>query len=223
MEVLPIIDNSKEKTEEFYGSNSEVHCSIQKFTYNFDYPSVTDSGSVEVVNDKIILSFPRKPTVTVNEHFKHNQTVQIFVDKQLVFDFNWIPIYTVWDYIRVQDMLLKGLTEYTNIVQGHYYNSNYLNCYPKYCDNIATVYRTKSFYLYCFENEHITSFEIEITKHTILNDKNSAYCHNPCSIQLCFDNNVNFCTETLFKHLDLPSMHFLVQFLLTKITSKINT
>lgn len=211
----PVFQNIEDSEDTF-----EVQHFIQKFSYCFDYPSVIDSGSVEYVNNQIIISFPRKPTVTVNEYFKHNQNIHIFVDKQLVFDLSWIPIYSVWDYVRVHDMLFKGLTEYTNIVQGNYYNSNF-NYYPKFCNSIANVYRTKAFYLYSYESEHITSFEIELTKsNDTPNSKTNN--HNMCLFQIRFDNNLNFCTEKLFKHLDLPSVHFLVQFLLTKITSKCN-
>lgn len=210
MEPPGIEQNSKDSAN----SHPETLLMIQKFSYALDYPAVTHPATLETQNNSVIVSFPRKPSVTVTEYFRTHQTVQVFVNKQLVFDLDWIPIYSFWDFLRVQDLLCKSLIEYTNIVQGQYYVPSYSTLQPTYCSNIATVFETNSFHLYNYETEHVTSINIDIENEIDQQDS------NPCRFQICFDNNVNFCTEKLFKNLDVASQHFLVQFMLSKITSK---
>ena len=38
--------------------------------YNFDYPTITESGTVQICDNLITLQFPEKPTVHVNESIK---------------------------------------------------------------------------------------------------------------------------------------------------------
>ncbi len=208
MEPPSLESNSYEDTHP-----TSLRC-IQKFTYNFDYPSVKHPATLETSNNLVVLSFPGKPTIAVTEYFKTHQIIQVFVNKKLVFDLNWIPIYSFWDFQRMQDMLCKSLIEYTNIVQGQYHIPSYSSLQPKYCSNIATVYQTDSFNVYCYETEHIISIEIDIEDETYHQDT------NPCQFQICFDNNVNFCTKKLFYTLDVVSQHFIVQFMLNKMMSK---
>ncbi len=189
---------------------------LQKYCYHFDYPAVQESGYLELTNNKIVLSFPEKPTITVNNGYNFNQTVHIFVNKQLVFDFDWIPIYSESDYVKVFDVFAKTLSEYTYYCQGHYYVPTYNSVTPRYCSNIATVYNTTLFNLYCYESRYTTSIEIDVLTNVIQPSLNQ----NICIFQLCIGNNINLCTENTFKYLDTPSVHFIIQFILNKIINK---
>jgi hypothetical protein len=40
--------------------------------YNFDYPMITESGTVQICDNLITLQFPEKPTVHVNESIKNS-------------------------------------------------------------------------------------------------------------------------------------------------------
>ncbi len=45
--------------------DTEQQKSSETLLYNFDYPMVTECGAVKITADRVILQFPEKPTVYV--------------------------------------------------------------------------------------------------------------------------------------------------------------
>lgn len=81
--------------------------------YSFDFPLLTESGSIQINDSQITLIFPEKPTVHVNDSIRVEKNIDVFVDNNLRFSLNWIPMHTWSDYLRVRDMFEKCLQSYS--------------------------------------------------------------------------------------------------------------
>jgi hypothetical protein len=183
----------------------------ENYTYTFDYPEVTDSGSVEIQGNSIVWSIPAKSRVDIKEAFTPSKTFQLYVNKNLVFNSTWLPIYTVKDCHKIQEMLYKCYHEYNRLVPQTDLDVKYPS---KLCNSVTTVYELSNFYLYCFENAKITSIEIEYDKDYPIQSPQSL-----CYFQINIGNNTILSTESTF--INIPYITFVLHYILNKMIETI--
>ena len=186
----------------------------EKLFYNFDYPLLAEDGWIEISDTSIVLTFPEKPNVHVNDAYDINQNSQLFVNNQMVFALDWLPIYTVLDYFRVKDMLEKCLQSYSHLI-------NTDNFVPhKYCWNptkmftsaVTNYHKGDDFILYCYEDSNMSSIQLTLPE----NDK----CNTEVTlnVQICIGKNIVFCAQRDLSSLSNENdIHYILQFILYKL------
>jgi len=131
----------------------------KKYTYHFDYPGIEEAGYVEITPKTIKILFPEKKEKVQSVQCKKN--VLVFIDTQLRFSLEWLPIYSFDDFCKAKDMLTVCLYEY-----------NYMYNYPNYlvnllCANVSqyyngtmTEYSDNLFKIQCYDDCYNTNIEI---------------------------------------------------------------
>jgi len=71
--------------------------------YTFDFPMLTESGSVKITNNQIVLLFPKKPTIYVRDSIKIPRNINDFhsigsqyIPGRIMFEF-WTCLKNVWN------------------------------------------------------------------------------------------------------------------------------
>jgi hypothetical protein len=225
-------DIKLESASESNDLDEEEYCYVtEKFTYNFEFPNQTQPGYVHVENDKIVLLFP-EPSSTYVPKYPHTQTVQFFLNRQVVFDYQWLPIYSLNDFYRVKDMIAKSFQEYSNKT----YKNNFLApkticCNTKYFEEMFTICETKHFYLSCIEDVYTSSIILDLKAISklfpTLNSNSNSNSNpmpfsesnlNPMHVQIFIGSNLIFSTHRdLLPFLDTSMIHFVTQFILYKL------
>jgi hypothetical protein len=186
----------------------------ETLTYAFDFPLVTESGSVRISDSQIVLQFPEKPSTYVKS-IKIPQNINVFIENDLRFSLEWIPIHTWSDYMRTRDMLEKTLQSYQFLTEDdapfspHTYSWN-----PIRWPTSTTTSLTKpgSFSLDCFVNSYDTCLQL-----CLLNTENNEK-ETPLHFQLCIGKNIVFCTQRDLHSVPFAGhVHFIVKFILYKL------
>jgi hypothetical protein len=196
----------------------------EKFIYYFDYPHLTESGYVEVKKNKIILLFPEKKNFTALNAVKYNQTVNVYLNKEPRFSYEWLPIYSSSDFYKIKDMLYKTYYEFKNLA-NILHNENF---YPMYVNEILTEHNSDNYNITCFEASNNISFEINIKKKQKNNEsdlyikKNESFLDPQIKhiiLQIFIGKNLIFCSKRDLLHHDIPvnDVHFIIELLLLKI------
>jgi hypothetical protein len=183
--------------------------------YNFDYPALKESGQLKIGDNCIILQFPEKPTIYVEDSIKIRQNITLYMDNKHCFSLDWIPMHTWIDYYRVKDMIEKCLQAYSNLTGNTCFSPHTFICSPvKYYESVTTNFTANTFSLSSFEHLLDTCIQLSLVD-TENNEKET-----PLHFQLCIGKHIVFCTERDLKCVTQASnVHFIVQFILHKILS----
>jgi len=209
----PIIQEPHHQYNESLATEEEEnHDSIKessdKFIYRFDDPLVKESAYVQVSNNKIIVQFPVKPDHT--RTFTPMHHVQLYLNKQLLFHSNWLPILTTQDQVKFKHMFQQIWHEYTVLTNVGYWSSS--SFVSSMHSERVTTFSKENYYLSCFENNTVTSIELD-TKITDL----PAHQSSPIHVQFYFGAHLVFCSETQLYHLNIDTLHFVLSFILLKL------
>jgi len=127
-------------------NNSSLEVNIldenfEKFNYYFDFPQSVEKGYIEILENEINLFFPIMDLV---EHSKYslNQRVLLFINGQLLFSYDWLPIYTNNDLIKIKEMLTKCYYVFSDKIKNQTENIDYT---PIFYDEKEMSYSTNSF------------------------------------------------------------------------------
>jgi len=194
---------------------------VETLLYTFDLPILTESGSIHITDVGIILKFPEIPTTYIKESIKIPQNINVFIENHLRISLAWIPIHTWADYYRVQDMFKKCLESYSYLINNvdfkpHTFLSNPARSYEcmTYESVNSSYQKPNEFHLTCFEHIYDTCIQLNLSRTTESIDKDI-----PMHFQICFGKNIVFCTQRDLTHVrSSENVHFLVQFILYKIT-----
>ncbi len=147
---------------------------FEKLFYAFDFPSLTENGWIDISDNSIVLTFPEKPTVYVKDAYDIIQNSQLFVNNQLVFAIDWLPIYTLLDFLRVKDMLEKCLQSYTNLIGEKVFVPHTYLWAPNKIFNSAVTNFSKGddFILYCYEDPNTSQIQLTLPESTDFLDRN---------------------------------------------------
>jgi hypothetical protein len=209
---------------------SEQHPeATETLLYTFDLPTLTDGGSIHITDNGIILQFPEIPPAHVPESIKVPQNINVFIEKHLRISLAWIPVHTWADYFRVKDMFNKCLQSYCYLLKNigftpHTFLSNPARSYEclTYESINSSYLKPDEFNLTCFEHIYDTCIQLSLYNHNNNNNKEPTEQEIPLHFQICFGRNIVFCTERDLSHVkSSASVHFLVQFILYKISQNL--
>lgn len=199
------ISHSTTKKEEEEDSYEEFS---QKYMYTFDDPLIQDSAFVHVFNNKIIAQFPVKPDYTQDFQSMHHN--QLYLNRQLIFHTNWLPILTSQDYTKFKAIFHQLWHEYTILTRHKYYSAS---AYVPYMySELMTIYNTPSYYLSCIESVSLTSIDLT-TKLTHLFTPQTI----PIHVQFYIGSHLILCSETQLSHLEGETLQFVLAFILLKL------
>jgi hypothetical protein len=159
---IPVISSSHPD----YGKSNYFYIT-EKFTYNFDFPDQHQPGYMEIDNNKIVVMFPEQFHSTHVPKYPHIQSIQFYLNRQLVFSYDWLPIYSLNDFYRVKDMLAISFEKFRT-------KRNVFNSWPKK-HHVLTQNNLKKFTRYvkptslhklnCLEEPNTTSLTLDV-RHT---------------------------------------------------------
>jgi len=203
------VEKEEKEVQEEEDKNLEEYS--QRYIYRFDDPLVQDSGCVHVTDNRIIVQFPVKPDHT--QSFKPMHQVQLYLNKHIIFYSEWLPILTLQDYAKFKTMFQQIWHEYSTLTQHYYWFSSSFG--PLMHNELVTIFNKPSYYLSCFETNHITSLELEtkVTKVTKLPSSQTL----PIHVQFYFGSHLVFCSESQLQNLDAKTLHFVLSFILQKL------
>ncbi len=144
--------------------DTEQQKSSETLLYNFDYPMVTECGAVKITADRVILQFPEKPTVYVENSVTLRRNVTLRIENFPGFSIDRIPIHTGTDFFRVKEMIEKCLQSYSYLLDNkthfspHTFSVNPINYY----ESLTTGFTTNSFSLSCFEHTVDTCIQLSV-------------------------------------------------------------
>ena len=207
MLTKPDMDEKKDLEQE----SLVIVSSYKKFLYHFDFPSVKESGYVELIPSKITLLFPDKHNLPENskEIYSNSQNVTLFVNNQAKFSYQWLPIYTFQDFARMKDMLSKSYFEFLNLLQWTDYDPT---DFTKHYTELITIHTGETYTLNCFENSYNTTIELDIKKIPA-----QVIQERPINFQIYIGSNLIFCLERDLKTLNNIEVYFVATFLLQKL------
>ena len=185
----------------------------EKYIYHFDAPDIKEYGYVHIKNNQIVIYFPEMNPKSVigGGHEQFRRTLQLYLNRTLIFDSQWLPVYSVQDWYRIMDMLYKGYQEYLkNVI--HINSSSHES--KEQHHELVTVYNTNFFDLHCVENFQNTIIKLDtyLCYSEPKPDEHILYCHT----QIYLGINLMFCSQSTFKHFDAYTINFIVAFILSK-------
>jgi hypothetical protein len=184
--------------------------SSEKYIYHFDDPLLKESGYIQVFGNKIVVLFPEQ-----TQKSQYCAPVkQFYINKQLVFTTNWLPITTSTDFLKCQDIFNRFYAEYTTAIHWNFWPSTHAS--PKYCNEISTLYNNSLYSLSCFENSTTTSIELDLK--TPLSP-GTAEGNKPLHVQLYVGPHQVFCSERELSNMDTETVHFILSYVLYKLAS----
>lgn len=211
--IYPDLNNDYDEEDD-----PDYFCLTEKYFYNFDFPhNPPQTGYVEVNNDKIVVMFPDlRESPAYFQKFAHTQAVQLIVNRQVLFSYDWLPIYSVKDFYRVKDMLTKAFHEYSNKSQrSHYMAQKVLYNQGKQFNLLSTMFETNQVYLTCSEDDYSSTISLDLKYSVFRPPTNNLFA--PINIQIYIGHALMFCTSRDFQSLDIPTQHFVTQFILHKL------
>jgi hypothetical protein len=188
---------------------SPVDQSSRKYIYYFDIPPLFSSGSVNVYDHKLVATFPEPASEQSSLDHKYIPYVSLFVDKKQLFSYDWLPIYSVLDLEKCQDMFYKLYFEYSSLRVHYDVHSSALS---GIFNLIETSKETSEFTLSARETYNSASIEIELTK----NEKMSLDCLLPIHIQIYIGAFLVFCSQRDLQPLNSKNLDYLLNFILLR-------
>jgi hypothetical protein len=201
--------------------NDQHQEASETLLYTFDLPILTDGGSIQITDTGVILQFPEIPTTHVEDSIKVPQNINVFIENHLRISLAWISIHTWADYYRVKDMFDKCLQSYSYLINNagftpHTFLSNSARSYEcmTYESVNSSFLKPNEFHLTCFEHMYDTCIQL-----SLFNSSETKEKEIPLHFRICFGKNIVFCTQRdLLQVHSSANVHFLVQFILFKIT-----
>lgn len=202
---------SDSELEEGEIRDDEFHVQ-ESYIYHFDYPYLTESGFVKCYPDKIIALFPENTNVLTTNKLPNKQNVLLYINNQLKFSYQWLPIYSTEDLCKIKDMLSKCYYEFKKLTNSRY-ESNHENMiyFPNFHQEVITKYKSSLLNVRCFENCYNSTIEIE---NTIQNETTSV--QKLPVVQIWIGKHLIFCSESDFI-LPYKEKKFLTEFILYKL------
>lgn len=184
-------------------------------TYSFDYPQVSESGSISICYNEVILQFPEKPTVFVESPVKIPRKFTLFIDNCNSFCTDWIPVYTWLDFHRVRDMIDKCLQSYSTLTENTtFLPHTFSHDSTTYFESLTSDYLTSNFCLNCYEHAWDTCVQLNVMNQEHLTKE------SPVHFKMCIGKHVVFSSERDLKGINQASdVHFIVQFILYKLSN----
>lgn len=186
----------------------------EKLVYSFDYPSLDGNGFIDISKESIILSFPEKTTPYINDCLPIDQISQLWINNVQVMSTNWLPVYTMADHVRVNDILKKGAESFTYLTNGDIFHPHTFSWNPvKICSSsVYNFHRGDDFILYSYEDPKLTQIHLKIE------EESNSYCEIEPNVQIYIGNNLVFCAQRDLSSIpQLSDVYFIIQYILYKL------
>ncbi len=187
---------------------------MEKHSYAFDDPLLHDQGFVQIFNKgqqctKTVLHFPaRNSTSQYLSESELNRNFQLFVNKQIVFSFNFLPILTWNDFTRCQNMFYKAFIEIGSELDFASSYQGQLHC------QLTSGATHPQFTLTCHENINSTVIEVDLTPREETELQPSL---KETRFQIQIGSYTPFCSEKNLPNLDPSLKRFIISFILHKL------
>jgi hypothetical protein len=199
---------------------------VETTFYTFDNALLTSNGYVEINQNNVLLHFP--DISIANEQPSSNyKCVQIFVNNQLKFSFDWLPFFSFYDRVRIMDMFVKSYELFCNMIQGTFFlpfphtnKSNY-----SYSSIVTTFNQKNKFQMKCLEDYLSLTIQITLIKqdeNVNIEFKEFNLDHLPengFNFKISIGNNYVFDSTREFEGIEQCYINFIIQFLLYKIVN----
>ncbi|MFN5443679.1 MAG: hypothetical protein ACK48V_05570 [Crocinitomicaceae bacterium] len=228
--LIPVLHNTTSESKTWTKTDSEsitttrslefLEKSFRKYTYYFsNHPLTTSVGYLTVFDKKIIACFSER---TQNNNFVYLDVkcipqFNLFINKIQLLSFDWLPIYTVNDLEKIQDMFYKFLNEYQLLENQNYPAVSHFPPIGTY-NVFETYYVDQEFSLSCHETFNSTDINIKIKEstktNTILNITNEN--SPPVHLQIYIGSYLVFCSQRDLQNLSKENVNYIINFLFSK-------
>jgi hypothetical protein len=187
----------------------------RRYIYYFNSLPLCSSGSLQVYDKSLVVTLPER-TATQDDRLSFDAQylpyINVFVNKQQHFSFDWLPIYTKADLSKCKDMLYKLFHEYLFSTQ---YALNYPCSISGPCDLFEMNYQNQEFSLFSQEQCNSTSIQIDIHKNmSPVVNKEIPTIH----VQLYIGSYLIFCSHRDLWGLSDNNVNYITHFILSKIS-----
>ena len=189
---------------------------FQHYVYKFDDPLGQDYAYVHVMNDRISVQLPLRQDYT--QIFEPMHHVQLYLNKRLIFHTAWLSLQTLQDQVKYKNLIQQIWHEYTLLTGGSISSNNWWSSFvPLMHSEVVTTFNKPSYYLSSYENNYITSIDLEIktTNSSPLPPLPPEIV--PIHIQFYFGSNLFFCSKTDLQNVDVYTLYFILSFILQKL------
>jgi hypothetical protein len=193
-------------------SLNEDNYECYNYTYAFDWPTVTESGVLDIQEKTIVAIFPEKLCNRSVEPVPV-QNINLFLNQKLVFSYDWLPIYTIFDIARVKSIfsqLFWAFSQKAKITNTYLDSYNYGKIYDSESINIKGC----GYYLYCYQDSKNTSLQITFDTISDAKEQNT----KKVDLKIFIGKNLVFCTKRdLESLLNDNDFYYVTQFILLKL------
>jgi hypothetical protein len=179
----------------------------ERLYYNFDSAAL-ETGYVEISEKKTLLYFPPLPQTLSSVP----QELNIYLNKVLIFDFKWLPFFSLCDYYRIKDMFFKCL-----FYLGNYYMPPPPSSPYRAFHKLITNIKVKNFTIYTHE-EPPFSTSIQITHHPSPSVASPDLSSPDHVFQINIGHSIVFCSKRDLPGLNLDESLYIVGYIIHKIT-----
>jgi len=213
------IDNPQATPNWDRPSSPEQSSFDEVFKYYLDTPEIDSPATLTLRKNFIIFSLPKMYTPSMQSegyfHYNNLKSVQIYINNKLSFSTHWIPIFTQEDWHRVMDMFYRGY--YTFLVNSQLYMPNDISTSNLHNEK-KTILTNKDLSLTVVENIYNTIVQVDIVDPIPpfeFASKNPSF--NLPQVQIFFEDQLFFCTQTFFSHFSTSTFYTIVPLLLSKL------
>ncbi|MEI7486018.1 MAG: hypothetical protein WCJ72_01195 [Chryseobacterium sp.] len=206
-----------------------THCYLypnencRQLIYYFDNDQLKSSaGYLQFFDQKLVLVFPEHSLDYSNVQIEKKlvSNINIFINKQLLFNYEWLPINTFNNLAKCQDMLYKMFHEYLSLSTNY---SPYHYTPAGLYDVFETHYNNQEFTLTCIENYTSTCIQIDTKQNTdvliVQPEKTSVpgLCDGLIHVQIYIGAYLVFCSQRDFQYLNFNNTNYLLNFIFSKL------
>jgi len=190
-----------DKTEKFmYNTN-------RKYSYQLDYPMST-MGYVEINEKNVILQLPEKnSTGNYKDSYTSYRKINIFLNKQLRYSSEWLPIYSYRDFYKILHMFYRVYSEFVKYL---YYSETVHD--NLYFDTLSTSICDNFFDLKSIEESTFSSIEINTCTKSDVKQSNL-----PKNFQLLIGDNIVLDFSRDFCNLPITHVYYILMFILEHV------
>jgi hypothetical protein len=183
----------------------------RRYIYYFNSLPLFSTGSLQVYEKSLVVTFPERPTDHLTCETQYLPYINVFVNKQQLFSFEWLPVYTKADLEKCQDILYKLFQEYLILTHFAY---NYPTSCSGPCDIFEINYQNHEFSLFSQEYSNSTTIQIDINKNSPRVVDNEVPTFH---VQLYIGSYLIFCSHRDLSGLSEKNVNYVTTFILSKI------
>lgn len=187
---------------------------FENYLYHFDDPQDCHNGWLSIYDKLLVFALPSissySSKISSDNYFQLNcKNIQLFINKQLRVNTQWLPVVTQQDWYKLTDMFYRGYQAYLTQTKVQ---EKYSVHYPVYSERKLELVSDAAV-IQCTENVLNTVIHMNIENPLSPLAENNSAIH----IQIYIDNNLLVCTKSLLPNATSETIHTIVAFLLSML------